>query len=54
MYSNLMQVNFILFQEIFNLLESYQYNFLHTKYLDIVCIKKFAFIIWIKILELFP
>ena len=39
-----MQVNFILFQEFFNLLESY-YNYLHIKYLHMVCIKKFSLII---------
>ena len=37
-HSNLMQVDFILFQEIFNKLKSYHFNFLHKKYLDMVCI----------------
>ena len=37
-----MQVNFLLFQEIFNLLKSYHINFLHIKYLRMVCIKKFS------------
>ena len=42
-HTNLMQVNFLLFQEILNLLKSYHINFLHIKYLRMVCIKKFSF-----------
>ena len=42
---NLMQVNFIFFQEIFNELKSYHYSFLHIKFLHMVCIKKLSFII---------
>ena len=44
-HSNLMQANFLLFQEIFISLKSYHYNFLHIKYLHMVCIKKLSCII---------
>ena len=41
---NLNLINIIsIFQEIFNLLKSYHINFLHIKYLRMVCIKKFSF-----------